>query len=166
MTQEILATKALLTLGVSTATTVGGAVSLSTQLNTLYPFLYLALPLWVFFLMVVVVCFIGAIGAVLADVMEGSLSVAKKTSLAFGTGLVSAFVVLPSLVEAPSMSTMLLTGLGMSFSGTILVFILAQVLKDKTLQTAIKNSISKSILYIFSKTEKFLDFIIGTGEKK
>ena len=162
MNQEILATKALLTMGVTGASTVGTSLSLVQQLNVLYPFLYLSLPLWSFFILIVVACVLGTLGALLTDVMEDEKNSFKKVALAFGTGLVSTFIILPSIVATPTMGTLLLTALGASFSGTILVFILAQVLKDKTLQSAIKNSIGKSILYAFSKVESFIDFLSGS----
>lgn len=165
MSQELIASKALLTLGVSGATSIGVTPSLLAQLNTLYPFLYLSLPLWYFFVAVLIVCLIGSVGALLTDVMENEPNTFKKLGLAFGTGVVSAFVILPSLVAAPSMGTLMLTALGASFSGTILVYIFAQVLKDKTLQTAIKNSIGKTILYGFSKFEGLIDYLTG-GNKK
>ena len=160
MNNEILATKALTTLTVSGAAT-GGSLSLAQQLSVLYPFLYLQLPLWGFFILIVVAALLGALGALLTDVIEDEPSTFKKVALAFGTGLTSAFIVLPSIIEAPTMGTLILTSLGMSFSGTILIFIMAQVLKDKTLQSTIKNSISKSLIYVFSKAEKFIDYIAG-----
>lgn len=165
MNNEILATKSLINMSVSGAgagVATGSSLSLIQQLNVLYPFLYLYLPLWGFFVLIIVVCLVGATGALLTDVMESEKNSFKKVGLAFGTGLVSAFIILPSLVSAPTMGTLLLTALGASFSGTILVFILAQVLKDQTLQSAIKNSISKSILYAFSKVESFIDFLSGS----
>ena len=109
-------------------------------------------------------CLTGSVLALLTDVMDNEPSTFKKISIAFLVGLVSAFIVLPSLVAAPSMGTLLLTALGSSFSGTVLVFILSQVIKDKTLQSTIKNSISKSIIYGFSKLDKFIDFLSG-GKK-
>lgn len=165
MSNELIAAKALVTLGVSGVTTIGATPSLIAQLNTLYPFLYLYLPLWYFFVMVVIVSFIGAVGALLTDVMDNEPNNFKKIILAFGTGLISSFIILPSIVTAPSMGTLLLTALGASFSGTVLVFIFVQVLKDKTLQKTIKQSISKTIIYGFSKLEGFIDFLIG-GNKK
>lgn len=164
MSNELIALKAVSVLGVSGVTSVSVTPSLVAQLNALYPFLYLSLPLWYFFVMVVIVCFIGAIGALLTDVMDNEPNSLKKIGLAFGTGLVSAFIILPSLVAAPSMGTLLLTALGASFSGTILVFIFVQVLKDKTLQKTIKQTISKTIIYGFSKLESFIDLL--TGGKK
>ena len=164
MSNELIALKAVSVLGVSGVTSVGVTPSLVAQLNALYPFLYLSLPLWYFFVMVVIVCFIGAIGALLTDVMDNEPNSLKKIGLAFGTGLVSAFIVLPSLVAAPSMGTLLLTALGASFSGTILVFIFVQVLKDKAIQTTIKQTISKTIIYGFSKLGSFIDLL--TGGKK
>lgn len=159
MSNGLITTKAL-TLAVS-GTTAASSISILQQLNALYPFLYLQLPLYVFFILVVIMCLLGSVAALLTDVVDTEPSSFKKIFLAFGTGLVSAFVVLPSLITAPSMGTLLLTALGASFSGTVLVFILAQVLKDKTLQKTIKNSISKSIIYGFSKLDKFIDFLAG-----
>lgn len=162
MSNELITTKAIATLAVTGTTTA--SVSILEQLNVLYPFLYLQLPLYVFFILVVIMCLLGSLAALLTDVVDTEPSSFKKVVLAFGTGLVSAFVVLPSLVVAPSMGTLLLTALGASFSGTVLVFILAQVLKDKTLQKTIRNSISKSIIYGFNKIDKFIDFLSG-GKK-
>ena len=157
MSNELIATKAILT----TATTVGGSMSLAQQLSVLYPFLYLQLPLYVFFILIALAALLGATAALLTDVMENEKNNFKKVAFAFGTGLTSSFIILPSIITAPTMGTLILTSLGMSFSGTILIFIMAQVLKDKTLQSTIKNSISKSLIYVFSKAEKFIDYIAG-----
>lgn len=161
MSQELIAAKAITTLAVTGASTAVGSLSIFQQLSVLYPFLYLQLPLYVFFIMIVLMCLTGSVLALLTDVMDNEPSTFKKISIAFLVGLVSAFIVLPSLVAAPSMGTLLLTALGASFSGTVLVFIFAQVIKDRTLQTTIKNSISKSIIYGFSKLDKFIDFLSG-----
>ena len=159
MSNELVTTKIVSTLA-GTAT-VGSSLGILQQLNVLYPFLYLQLPLYIFFIMKIVMCLLGSLAALLTDVIDTEPSSFKKVVLAFGTGLVSTFVILPSIITAPSMGTLMLTALGASFSGTVLVFILAQVLKDKTLQTTIKNSISKSVIYGFSKLDKFIDFLSG-----
>ena len=161
MSNEFIAVKAITTLAVTGVTTAGGSLSLIQQLTVLYPFLYLQLPLYIFFILIALMCLTGSILALLTDVMDSEPSTFKKVSLAFIVGLVSAFIVLPSLVAVPSMGTLLLTALGSSFSGTVLVFIFAQVIKDNTLQNTIKNSISKSIIYGFSKLDKFIDFLSG-----
>lgn len=162
MSNGLITTKIVTTLaGTATA---GSSISLLQQLNVLYPFLYLQLPLYIFFILIAVMCLLGSLAALLTDVIDTEPSSFKKVALAFGTGLVSTFVVLPSLVAAPSMGTLMLTALGASFSGTVLIFIFAQVLKDKTLQATIKDSISKSIIYGFSKLNKFIDFLSG-GKK-
>lgn len=160
MSNEKLTKKAITSLAVTTVT----SVSITEQLNVLYPFLYLMLPLWVFFILVVVAALLGSLAALLTDVMENEKNSFKKVLFAFGIGLTSTFIILPSLVATPTMGILLLTALGTSFSGTILVFILAQVLKDKNIQSAVKNSIGKSLLYVFSKTEAFIDFLLG-GKK-
>ena len=163
MSNELIATKAILT----TATTVGGSMSLAQQLSVLYPFLYLQLPLYVFFILIALAALLGATAALLTDVMENEKNNFKKVAFAFVTGLTSSFIILPSIITAPSMGILILTALGTSFSGTILIYILAQVIKDKSIQTGIKNSIGKTILYGIGKLESLLDFLIGTkGGKK
>ena len=142
-------------------------MSLAQQLSVLYPFLYLQLPLYVFFILIALAALLGATAAILTDVMENEKNNFKKVAFAFGTGLTSSFIILPSIITAPSMGILILTALGTSFSGTILIYILAQVIKDKSIQTGIKNSIGKTILYGIGKLESLLDFLIGTkGGKK
>lgn len=157
MSKEILAPKLAL-LG---ASTVSGSLTLTQQLNVLYPFLYLQLPLYIFFILIIIAALIGSLAALLTDVMEEEASSFKKVLFAFSIGLTSSFIILPSLVSVPSMGILLLTALGTSFSGTILIYILAQVIKDKNIQSAIKNSISKTILYVFNKAESFIDYFLG-----
>lgn len=161
MSNSITVLTPLAVTGVSAATT---SLTIAQQLNVLYPFLYLMLPLWVFFSAVVIVSLLGATGALLTDVVDDEISKPKKLALAFGTGLISSFIILPAFVSAPSMSALLITSLGASFAGSVLIFILAQVLKDKELKTAIKNSLSKSLLYGFSKIENFIDYFIKTKD--
>lgn len=157
MSKEILAPKLAL-LG---ASTVSGSLTLTQQLNVLYPFLYLQLPLYIFFILIIIAALIGSLAALLTDVMEEEASSFKKVLFAFSIGLTSSFIILPSLVSVPSMGILLLTALGTSFSGTILIYILAQVIKDKNIQSAIKNSISKTILYVLNKAESFIDYFLG-----
>ena len=164
MSNELLATKAVLT--IASVSTVGGSMSIMQQLSVLYPFLYLQLPLYVFFIMIALAALIGAVAALLTDVMENEKNNFKKVAFAFGTGITSSFIILPSIVAAPTMGILMLTALGTSFSGTILLYILAQVIKDKSIQKGIKNSIGKTILYGLSKLENFLDFLSGSkGDK-
>ena len=165
MNNEILAAKALITLGVSGATSLSVTPPLLAQLNTLYPFLYLSLPLWYFFILMLLVATLGSFFALLTDVVEDEPNTLKKLALAFGLGVTTSFIILPSIIAAPSMGTLLLTSLVASFSGSIILIVLAQVLRDKTLQIAIKTSISKSILYGFSKLEGLIDYLTG-GPKK
>lgn len=166
MSNGLIATKAI-TIAVAGVTTASGSMSIAQQLSVLYPFLYLQLPLYVFFIMIAVAAFIGSVAALLTDVMENEKSNFKKIFFAFGTGLTSSFIILPSIVTAPTMGILILTALGTSFSGTILVYILAQVIKDKNIQKGVKNSIGKTILYGLSKLEGFVDYLLGSkGDKK
>lgn len=165
MSQEIIASKAITV--AASVTTASGSMSLAQQLSVLYPFLYLQLPLYVVFILIAIAALLGSLAALLTDVMENEKSSFKKILFAFGTGLTSSFIILPSIIAAPTVGILLLTALGTSFSGTILVYILAQVVKDKTIQTSIKNSIGKTLLYGFSKLEGLVDFLTGNrGDKK
>ena len=130
MSSHLLAAK------ITTANIVGGganlvavatsAAGLNEQLNVSMPFLYLDLPLWFFFLLTFLLSIIGAFGSLLVDRMAdtGLTNSQKVGNMTVGilTGLVGAFIILPSITGGePEMSVMLLTGLAMSFLGTILI---------------------------------------------
>lgn len=144
---------------ITTANIVGGganlvavatsAAGLNEQLSHTYPFLYLNLPLWFFFLLTFLLSVVGAFGSLFVDRMaETGLSVTQKLSnfiVGVVTGLVGAFIILPSITGGePEMSVMLLTALAMSFLGTILIRNIGDLARSAELWDEVKSiSISR-----------------------
>ncbi|WP_352309106.1 hypothetical protein [Psychrobacter sp. W2-37-MNA-CIBAN-0211] len=152
---------------ITTANIVGGganliavttsAAGLNEQLSHTLPFLYLDLPLWFFFFLTFVLSVIGSFGSLFVDRMKDTgLTASQKISnmtVGIVTGLVGAFIILPSITGGePEMSVMLLTGLAMSFLGTILVRNIGDLARSDELTKAVKSvllSRAKSFLALF-----------------
>ncbi|MCC3344500.1 hypothetical protein [Psychrobacter sanguinis] len=145
---------AKMTLGLilsSTASMVGAsasAVAITDQLSQTRPFLYLNLPIWVFFCAVLLLSMIGAIASLFTDIYANKDSlrppVTHQLLHIFGgfiSGIVGAFVVLPAVTSAenPSIEVMLVTALVLSFSGVVLINNLGDVKRDKALQQSIRK---------------------------
>lgn len=119
------------------------AAGLSNQLNQTHLFLYLQLPIWIFFVGAFMLAIVGSFGSLYIDTMrEADLSYAQKIvnlSLGFMTGLVGAFVILPALTAAPKMPLLLLTSLVMSFVGTVIVRNIGELVRSDELWDAVKG---------------------------
>lgn len=132
---------------------VGSAASgLAHQLNQTHPFLYLDLPIWLFFAAALILAMIGSIASLFIDLMATpQLSPARlaiNLILGFFTGIVGAFVVLPSFTANPKMPLLLLTALAMSFLGTVLVRNIGELLRNADLWNAIKSLLKDAIIEV------------------
>ena len=130
---------------------VGSAASgLAHQLNQTHPFLYLDLPIWIFFAAALVLAMIGSLASLFIDMMSAPvLSPARlglNLMLGFLTGIVGAFVVLPSFTTSPKMPLLLLTALSMSFLGTVMVRNIGELLRSPELWNAIKALLNDGII--------------------
>ena len=130
---------------------VGSAASgLAHQLNQTHPFLYLDLPIWLFFAGALLLAMIGSFIALFIDLMAtpplSAARLAINLMLGFLTGLVGAFVVLPSVTATPPMPLFLLTALAMSFLGTVLVRNIGELLRSAELWNAIKALLKDGII--------------------
>ena len=154
---------------ITTANIVGGganlvavatsAAGLNEQLSHTMPFLYLDLPLWFFFLLTFLLSVIGSFGSLFVDRMNdtGLKTSQKASNMTVGVlmGLVGAFVILPSITGGePEMSVMLLTGLAMSFLGTILVRNIGDLARSDELTRAVKS-------FLLSRAKSFLALFLG-----
>ena len=163
MSSHLLAAK------ITTANIVGGganlvavatsAAGLNEQLNVSMPFLYLDLPLWFFFLLTFLLSIIGAFGSLFVDRMaDTGLTASQKVgnmTVGILTGLVGAFIILPSITGGePEMSVMLLSGLAMSFLGTILVRNIGDLARSDELTQAVKS-------FLLSRAKSFLALFLG-----
>lgn len=111
------------------------------QMGQTHLFLHMNLPLWWFFLAVVVLSIFGSAASLLTDAMQtGIKHKFINFLLGFGIGLLSAFVVLPSLSSTPSVGLMMLTALVFSFSGTVLLHNLSRILRSDAFADGINDT--------------------------
>lgn len=108
-----------------------GSVAVLHQMSQTHAFLHMALPLWWFFLAVVLLSLFGSLASLLTDTMQsGVRRRILNFIMGFFFGLLSAFVVLPSLSSNPSMGVMMLTALVFSFSGTVLLHNFGRIMRS------------------------------------
>lgn len=138
------------------------AASVTAQLNQTHAFLYMQLPLWYFYIAMVVLSFIGAFWSLATDTMQVRGNAAQKVVTAITIGLVSSFVVLPLVSEQPPVAVMLAVALAGSFSGTVLLFLIADIINDEELRGAVKKIIKASLLGIIQgAVDRISSFIKG-----
>lgn len=125
----------LLTL--STAGTAASAAGISAQLSQTHAFFYLQLPLWFFYIAMIVLAFAGAFLSLTTDYMRSRGTFWGKFGTAIVVGLVISFVVLPTLITEPSAGLMMITAFGGGLSGTILTYVTMRLLNNKELLDAV-----------------------------
>ncbi len=146
MHQNLAAIHAAKQLTLSTAGTAASVASLSVQLNQPHAFLYLQLPLWFFFVSMTVLAFIGAFLALMTDYMRNRGTRTGKFVTALTVGLVLSFVILPTLIETPSVGWLQVTAFFGAFSGTILTYIVVRLFSDEQLHEAVLQVLKDSII--------------------
>jgi len=137
MPHNIAAFKTAQLLTLSAAGTAASAAGISAQLGQKHAFFYLQLPLWLFFIAMVVLTFLGAFIALTTDYMRARGTTASKFTTAIVVGLVISFVVLPTLITEPSAGLMMVTAFFGGLSGTILTYVSMRLLNNKELQDAV-----------------------------
>lgn len=125
----------LLTL--STAGTAASAAGISAQLGQTHAFFYLQLPLWFFYIAMIVLAFAGAFLSLTTDYMRSRGTPWGKFGTAMIVGLVISFVVLPTLITEPSAGLMMITAFGGGLSATILTYVTMRLLNNKELLDAV-----------------------------
>ncbi len=148
---------------VATATSAAG---LSEQLNQTHMFLYLNLPIWIFFTAAFLLAIVGSLGSLYIDVMrEDDLTLAQKfinLSLGFITGLLGAFVVLPAFTAAPPMPVILLTSLITSFAGTVVIRNIGDLIRNEELWDAVKTLVIERLkLLSIDRLKELLTLFFG-----
>ena len=145
------------------------AVGLGAQLNQTYAFLYLQLPLWYFYVAMVILSFIGSFWALFTDTMQSRGNPLLKTLVAFTVGLVSSFIILPMFAQQPPVEVMLGVALAGSFSGTVLLFLIADVLNDEKLRndvvTVLKMGVVEVATIIVERVKSIVTAIFKGGRK-
>lgn len=142
------------------------AAGLTQQLNQTHHFLYLDIPIWIFFVAAFILAIIGSLFSLLIDLMSvPPLSKARlviNLILGFCTGVVGAFVLLPAFTSKPTMPLLLLTALCMSFLGTVIIRNIGELLRSAELWTAAKIIIKD---FLLDRLELLLA-LFGGGRKK
>ena len=133
----------------STVSLAVSAVGVGAQLNQTHAFLYMDLPLWYFYIAMVVLSFVGALWSMFTDTMQARGNPALKLIVAFTVGIVASFVVLPIFASEPPVAVMLFISLAGSFSGTVLLFLIADVLNDNELRQSIITVAKQAVLDTF-----------------
>lgn len=133
----------------STVSLAVSAVGVGAQLNQTHAFLYMELPLWYFYIAMVILSFVGALWSMFTDTMQARGNPALKLIVAFTVGIVASFVVLPVFASEPPVAVMLFISLAGSFSGTVLLFLIADVLNDNELRQSIITVAKQAVLDTF-----------------
>jgi len=119
------------------------AAGISQQFSQTHSFLYLDLPLWVFFVATLVLAAIGSLASLYTDVMQdGDMTagmMAVNLVLGFVAGNVGAFILLPVFTENPPMPLVLLTALIMSFIGTVIIKNIGEIVRSAEMSQALKS---------------------------
>lgn len=157
MSQKIEAARTVASITGSAATYVAtgtSAAGLAHQLNQTHPFLYLDLPIWIFFVGAFMLAIVGSFGSLYIDTMrEANLSYTQKfvnLSLGFMTGLIGAFIILPAFTAAPPMPLLLLTSLVMSFVGTVAIRNIGELVRSEELWDAAKVILTERLQTLVS----------------
>lgn len=141
----------MLTLSAAGTATSAAAAGLSTQLNQSYSFFHLDLPLWFFYIAMVVLTFMGAFLSLTTDYMRNSSGTTfSKFTTAVMVALFISFVVLPALIDKPSPALMMITSFIGGLSGTLLLYITMRLLGNKELQDAVIDLISQHVLKLIT----------------
>lgn len=136
--------------------------SIAAQLNVPHAFMYLQVPLWWFFVASVLLAFVGAFWSLNSDTLKGKGSTVGKLLTAATVGLIATFLVLPAVNDTPNVVAMMLIALGGGYSGTVLLYLAARLVNNKSLHDALIDVISDKIVAII----KFLMSLIPSGSNK
>lgn len=149
------------------------AAGLSEQLNQTHNFLYLDLPIWLFFATALFLSAMGSLASLYLDMMHDPKPTFRQMIvnlvLGFFTGVIGAFVILPALTANPPLPLVLLTALIMSLIGTVLVKNVGDLLRSANLWQAVKDIAMEALAVIkkllIERLKLLLAVFFGGGGK-
>lgn len=154
-----------------------GLSNLTLELGQTQQFLYLNIPIWMFFCAALLLSMFGSFASLFIDLMrEANITraqMALNLVLGFFSGVIGAFVILPAVTAAPVMPIMMLTALILSFVGTVLVRNLGDIIRDEQLAAIIKDFVLGSVLevltilkdIVISRLKALLSLFLGGSGK-
>jgi len=160
MPQNLIAIKIAQSALLAAASTVASGVSIAIQLSTPHEYLGLQIEYKYFLIASIVLCFMGALLSLRVDfVKKLDSSQWSKVATAMLAGLVITFLILPVAVSTPSVLFLMITAFFGGLAGTILLHLIFELLGDKELLDAVKDTVKQ---FLISKFKSIADFLGGT----
>ena len=160
MPQNLIAIKIAQSAVLAAASTVASGVSIAIQLSTPHEYLGLQIEYKYFLIASIVLCFAGALLSLRVDfVKKLDSSQWSKVATAMLAGLVITFLILPVAVSTPSVLFLMITAFFGGLAGTILLHLIFELLGDKELLDAVKDTVKQ---FLISKFKSIADFLGGT----
>ena len=159
MPQNLIAIKIAQSAVLAAASTVASGVSIAIQLSTPHEYLGLQIEYKYFLIASIVLCFMGALLSLRVDfVKKLDSSQWSKVATAMLAGLVITFLILPLAVSTPSVLFLMITAFFGGLAGTILLHLIFELLGDKELLDAVKDTVKQ---FLISKFKSIADFLGG-----
>ena len=160
MPQNLIAIKIAQSAVLAAASTVASGVSIAIQLSAPHEYLGLQIEYKYFLIASIVLCFMGALLSLRVDfVKKLDSSQWSKVATAMLAGLVITFLILPSAVSTPSVLFLMITAFFGGLAGTILLHLIFELLGDKELLDAVKDTVKQ---FLISKLKSIAAFLGGT----
>ena len=157
MPQNLIAIKIAQSAVLAAASTVASGVSIAIQLSTPHEYLGLQIQYKYFLIASIVLCFIGALLSLRVDfVKKLDSSQWSKVATAMLAGLVITFLILPLAVSTPSVLFLMITAFFGGLAGTILLHLIFELLGDKELLDAVKDTVKQFLISKFKSIASFL----------
>ena len=159
MPQNIIAIKIAQSAVLAAASTVASGVSIAIQLSTPHEYLGLQIEYKYFLIASIVLSFAGALLSLRVDfVKKLDSSQWSKVATAMLAGLVITFLILPLAISTPSVLFLMITAFFGGLAGTILLHLIFELLGDKELLDAVKDTVKR---FLISKLKSIADFLGG-----
>ena len=159
MPHNYLATQIAHNVLLAVASSVASGVSIAIQLSTQHSYLGLQIEYRYFLIASIVLCFAGALLSLRVDfVKKLDSSQWSKVATAMLAGLVITFLILPLAVSTPSVLFLMITAFFGSLAGTILLHLIFELLGDKELLDAVKDTVKQ---FLISKFKSIANFFGG-----
>ena len=160
MPHNYLATQIAHNVLLAVASSVASGVSIAIQLSTPHEYLGLQIEYKYFLIASIVLCFMGALLSLRVDfVKKLDSSQWSKVATAMLAGLVITFLILPVAVSTPSVLFLMITAFFGGLAGTILLHLIFELLGDKELLDAVKDTVKQ---FLISKFKRIADFFGGS----
>ncbi len=156
MPHNYLATQIAHNVLLAVASSVASGVSIAIQLSTPHEYLGLQIEYKYFLIASIVLCFMGALLSLRVDfVKKLDSSQWSKVATAMFAGLVITFLILPVAVSTPSVLFLMITAFFGGLAGTILLHLIFELLGDKELLDAVKDTVKQFLISKFKSIATF-----------